>query len=163
MLITVDTFLAATGMFWVQKGLTDGSTGIRIWRLWMIWIWNHSKCYQVFGCHTEATVCICISITRREWGLWQQVMVVTLNFCILKNRTANIKEKRKDRRYVWICLNNGVIVKLKLAQIMYLKSKEKHPEKTKITIWLPRQSGIPSKLRSNTVPQLSRVVTMHLF
>ena len=38
-------------------------------------------------------VCVCVRTKYKEWVLWQQVMVLTLNVCILENRTAMIKEK----------------------------------------------------------------------
>ena len=37
-------------------------------------------------------ICVCICMKHQEWGLWQQMMLFTLNVCIFKNWIAKIKE-----------------------------------------------------------------------
>ena len=54
---------------------------------------QHQRMTSVWSCsYVISAFCICVNC--QEWGLWQQVMVFTLDVCILKNGKGNIKEKR---------------------------------------------------------------------
>ena len=49
---------------------------------------------------------ICIDLKCHEWVLRQQVMVFTPNVQIFKNRTAEVKDRRKRRHYMWMDLHS---------------------------------------------------------
>ena len=54
-------------------------------------------CMQRFKTLFTCNVCVCICIERQERVLWQQVIVFTLNLCVLKIGMEKIKEKCKRR------------------------------------------------------------------